>query len=249
MNEKIRSEEPVPEYVQQIAEALQSPETKAPEALPKTEAEIQTEREAIRGKIESETKALNEAQAALGLPPTDTSNAIQALRRKEAALTAAPITAEQEPNTLLLNENSEKLYRLGMIFQKRINNNFSELLGKPETSRIMHEARVLNGSQSFDDTGRGQVTQALNNIASALEKYGSFRNSGPVRDDAENVRSIAIFANEAAQSARALERHLQNPQFNAQEAARAASRLASELDKVRDASTKRASMLRDYLRR
>lgn len=161
--------------------------------------------------------------------------------------TEAPSVPEQEQAQRILNETGEKMFRLGMVFKKRTENNYDELLSRDATSRLMQVSKVLSGPEPLDETRLEQITQSLNELRSALDSYGTYRTSGGMRDDVQNLRSVTIFANEAAMSVKSLERNFQ--MSNREPARNASAQLVTTLEKIRDGSISRTNAVNRYLRK
>jgi|GEM_PF-3810249 hypothetical protein len=253
MPENIEQKRPVQEVVETPRESTEDldqekPVSKAPQVLSDKERVAEIAR--IDDRISSEQESLNAARQEFGLPPTDTSAAIDDLGATREKLTekaggdastteqtATPISgAEKNDSTESmrkpLSDASESVGRLANIFQRREERRMYPLLQGEDIRRIGMAVREINAISPSSEVDFEQITNALTSMHKGLEKFGTYR-SQQINEDGESLGAISTFAKQAGTSMRDLQRALARGDAKGiEQAARQASNVAERLEYI-----------------
>lgn len=234
----------------------------------RTEHDVKAWIEHLDSRITVEREKLRAIRSQLSLPELDddklSSTVIRELQyeRDQLAGTTAPQTRERSSTLPVeqglardegmdspdvrraLSDVAQNVGSLANIFRKRGESGLYPLLDREDVSRLSTGARSLDGMQGRKDYA--EITAALSSMRRGLEKFGTYR-SFRVNEDRDSLGAIYAYAQQAAESTRALQRALsEGGQKGADEAARAASQLSNAIEDIQLSTRRRAQRMDEY---
>ncbi len=244
-----------PETIHHKEVALQEPAAESPEVVTASLAHVE-------GQMKSELDELNKVRQSLGLPPTESSVAVDHLSTKREGLsiklTNAPDVAplqegEKAPTQEFLKKDLEGLSnQLGSLsgqLTKRDGGRLTPLIDGSNLSKIRAATQLLGDSARVGKVDFAQLTGALRSVNKSFENFGQIRSPGGVREDAESLKTIASFARATHEALVQTQKSLaKSPDAGAQEASATAKALASTMEKVWLSTSQRIRGVANYSR-